>query len=176
MIRLLLALSTVAVAAAASAEDDLTALLEPIRAEHRLPALAGAILEGGRVTAIGATGLARLGGSYIVSLTNAAASLPAVLLVGSSRSSSVLGSLPLSLTTIGAGPGCMLYASSEFLFPTVTDTGGGASVTLTVPSCPVLEDASLYHTWLAVDPGAPLNPLGLTSSNGLEARIGPPTP
>lgn len=53
-------------AATARAEDvpaveDLTLLLEPLRKKHRLPALAGAIVAGGRLTAIGAVGHRRFG-------------------------------------------------------------------------------------------------------------------
>ncbi|HKE00868.1 MAG TPA: serine hydrolase domain-containing protein [Planctomycetota bacterium] len=43
------------------AERDLAELLEPIRAKHDLPALAAALVEGDTVTAIGATGVRRVG-------------------------------------------------------------------------------------------------------------------
>ncbi|MHC4408172.1 MAG: serine hydrolase domain-containing protein [Planctomycetota bacterium] len=42
-------------------EEDLSAVLEPIRKKHHVPALGGAILRGDRVTAIGATGFRKLG-------------------------------------------------------------------------------------------------------------------
>lgn len=58
----LVALLWLARAAAADATpEDLSALLEPIRAQQGVPALAGAILEGGRVTGLGATGVRRRG-------------------------------------------------------------------------------------------------------------------
>ncbi len=47
--------------APASPPENLEALLEPIRAKHGLPALAGAILRGDRIVAIGATGVRRQG-------------------------------------------------------------------------------------------------------------------
>lgn len=52
-----LLLAALLLAAASAAADDLAALLEPIRAKHGLPALAGAVLVGDRVTHIGATGV-----------------------------------------------------------------------------------------------------------------------
>jgi len=45
----------------AAAPQDLSTLLEPILAKHKLPALAGAIIAEGRVTAIGAVGNRRYG-------------------------------------------------------------------------------------------------------------------
>lgn len=47
--------------AAAVLPNDLAALLEPIRAKFNLPALAAAVIEGDRVSAIGATGVRRFG-------------------------------------------------------------------------------------------------------------------
>lgn len=41
--------------------EDLGARLEPIRARHRLPALAGAVMEGDRLVAIGAVGVRKTG-------------------------------------------------------------------------------------------------------------------
>ena len=42
-------------------EQDLSAVLEPIRKMHGVPALGGAIVRGDKVTAIGATGFRKLG-------------------------------------------------------------------------------------------------------------------
>src|SRR5262245_19045053 len=47
--------------APSSSPESLDALLEPIRTKHGLPALAGAIVRGDRVVAIGATGVRRQG-------------------------------------------------------------------------------------------------------------------
>ncbi|MCZ6785211.1 MAG: serine hydrolase [Proteobacteria bacterium] len=47
---------------------DLSAALEPIRVEHRLPALAGLVLQKGEVIALGATGVRRRGSRTPVSV------------------------------------------------------------------------------------------------------------
>jgi CubicO group peptidase (beta-lactamase class C family) len=49
-------------------ERSLDAILEPIRAKHGLPALAGAIVRGGEVVAIGAVGVRRAGGEEKVTV------------------------------------------------------------------------------------------------------------
>lgn len=41
---------------------DLSAALEPVRAKHKLPALAGAAIRGGKVVALGVTGVRKAGG------------------------------------------------------------------------------------------------------------------
>jgi CubicO group peptidase (beta-lactamase class C family) len=46
-------------AGSAGAPRDIASLLEPVRAAHDVPALAGAIVSGGRTTALGATGRRR---------------------------------------------------------------------------------------------------------------------
>ncbi|GMU24691.1 MAG: hypothetical protein AMXMBFR13_47640 [Phycisphaerae bacterium] len=48
--------------------EDLSAWLEPIRARHRLPALAGAVMEGDRLVAIGAVGVRKVGSSEPVTI------------------------------------------------------------------------------------------------------------
>lgn len=50
--------------------DELAAILEQIRAQHNLPALAGAIILKGRVTAIGAVGVRRTGGEECVTVND----------------------------------------------------------------------------------------------------------
>ncbi|MHC4955207.1 MAG: serine hydrolase domain-containing protein [Planctomycetota bacterium] len=44
-----------------AAEEDLAAVLEPIRKKHSLPAFGGAVVRGDKVTAIGATGVRKIG-------------------------------------------------------------------------------------------------------------------
>lgn len=46
--------------------ESLTALLEPIRSKHKLPALAAAVIKDGKVVALGATGVRRAGGEEAV--------------------------------------------------------------------------------------------------------------
>jgi CubicO group peptidase (beta-lactamase class C family) len=49
------------IAATSAPPEDLAALLEPIRDRHHLPALAAAVLRGGRLAGLGATGVRRNG-------------------------------------------------------------------------------------------------------------------
>lgn len=63
----LIALVACVFAGTAQAED-VSALLEPIRKKHQLPALAAAVMKDGKLVAIGATGLRRLGGRENVTL------------------------------------------------------------------------------------------------------------
>ena len=62
----------VPLAAAASAAETapaaLDGLLEPIRAEHELPALAAAVVRGGRTVAVGAVGVRRVGSNERVTV------------------------------------------------------------------------------------------------------------
>ena len=73
---------------------------------------------------------------------------------------------------MGAGPGCLLYASGEVAVPVATDPLGNAAIPATVPNDLSLVGQVLYHNWLLIDPGAPNNPIGLTASNGAAATIG----
>jgi CubicO group peptidase (beta-lactamase class C family) len=52
----------------AAEEQDLAAVLEPIRKKHGVPALGGLILRGDKVTAIGATGVRKLGSKKSVTV------------------------------------------------------------------------------------------------------------
>lgn len=58
---LVLLLPLVLLSPAWAGEQDLAAVLEPIRKKHGVPALGGAIVRGDKVTAIGATGFRKLG-------------------------------------------------------------------------------------------------------------------
>lgn len=52
------------------AAEDLAALLEPIRQEREIPALAAAVVRGGKLAAIGAVGVRRVGGAEPVAITD----------------------------------------------------------------------------------------------------------
>ena len=58
-LHLLAAISALAASALAAEPRDISAELEPLRAKYKLPACASAVVENGRITAIGATGLRR---------------------------------------------------------------------------------------------------------------------
>jgi len=51
-------------------EEDLSAALEPIRKKHGVPALGGAILRGDKLTAIGVTGVRKLGSNKKVTVND----------------------------------------------------------------------------------------------------------
>ena len=59
MLRRLLPLFALAASALGAEPRDISAALEPIRAKYKLPACASAVIEDGRIVAIGATGLRR---------------------------------------------------------------------------------------------------------------------
>ena len=122
--------------------------------------------------AISSTGTPRLGQSYRINLANGASSGLATLTIGGSNESVGGAPLPFPLQVIGAGPGCMLYTSMELTVPATTDPGGRAGVTIPLPVNSLLLGGSIYHTWLAIDPGAPQNPLSIVTTQGLEAVPG----
>ena len=59
MLHRLAAIFALAASALAAEPRDISAELEPLRAKYKLPACASAVVENGRITAIGATGLRR---------------------------------------------------------------------------------------------------------------------
>jgi hypothetical protein len=86
-----------------------------------------------------------------------------------------LGSIPLpfDLTPHGA-PGCALYVDWLLLSAHLTDAESGwplgrAEARFDLPLDQNLLGARLYSQWLFIDPGQ--NPLGLTTTNGIEARL-----
>jgi hypothetical protein len=125
--------------------------------------------------AIGWSGLPELGATYTISLQRGAASSPAVLLLGLSNTAWGALPLPFPLSVIGGGPSCFIQASGEAQIVLPTNATGQASIQITVPSVYTLVSVPFYHSWLTIDPAAPANPLGITSSDGAVARFGNPT-
>ena len=70
MIAALLTLVQLPVAGQEAAVLDLGPVLEPIRAQHELPALAGAVVHGGRVVALGAVGVRAAGEQAAVTVND----------------------------------------------------------------------------------------------------------
>ncbi|MBK8978178.1 MAG: hypothetical protein IPM29_19915 [Planctomycetes bacterium] len=79
------------------------------------------------------------------------------------------GVLPFSLGGIGA-PGCSLLVGTDAVEGSVTNGGGVASRSDSIPNLPALVGAKLFHPWLVVDPGA--GNLGMVPSDALETTIG----
>ena len=123
----------------------------------------------GRRPSIRATGRAALGASFEVRLSGALPSSSAFLLLGFSNSNANGLPLPFDLGLIGA-PGCTQYVSLDIGIAYATDATGRARAPLPVPSDPALAGNSIYLQWIDLDLFA--NALRLTTSGGLEARIG----
>ena len=79
-------------------------------------------------------------------------------------------SLPLDLQTVGAGAGCLLHTSTEWILPVPTNLVGGATVIVPVPNLSILAGGTIYHSWLIADAGA--NFAGVTTTSGLRVDFG----
>ena len=81
--------------------------------------------------------------------------------------------LPFVLGSIGA-PGCTLYTSIDVSIPAsiqpLSPTRGLARVTLRLPGAAMFAATMFHSQWILLDPA--VNPLGLTFSNGVSARLG----
>lgn len=113
-----------------------------------------------------------VGSSYEVHLRDGPAAQPAFLVLAQSRTRWGGAALPFPLFSIGAGPGCYLFTSTDWFFGVATSPAGEAVVPIAVPDLPLLIGGMAYHTWLVVDPGAPNNPAGLVATNALEVVFG----
>lgn len=105
---------------------------------------------------------------FDVGLTDAPASGAAVLLGGASNASFAGIPLPLDLGPFGA-TGCSLYTSILYTGGAVADPSGAALVPLGIPYDPIFHGVSVFFQWLM--PDAQANPLGLITSDGLEAVL-----
>ncbi|MBL8733782.1 MAG: S8 family serine peptidase [Planctomycetes bacterium] len=121
---------------------------------------------GGKTPALANSGVPTLGGSYSVTLADALSSTIALLISGTSDTSS--GGLPLPAPLPNA-PGCSLLASTDLLDLVITSGTGTASRPFAVPNSIGLMGAELFHQWAVLD-GA--NALGIVVSNAGRARLG----
>ncbi len=124
---------------------------------------------GNAVPQIGSNGVAEISRSFDVTLDQAAPSHPAVMILGISNQSWLGGSLPFSLTGIGA-PGCSLLVSTEDTVGATTNAVGQANVPLAVPNVAALVGLMLHHQWFVLDNGA--NAIGIAVSAGAISTIG----
>ncbi|MGA1608985.1 MAG: hypothetical protein ACO4CT_18505, partial [Planctomycetota bacterium] len=110
------------------------------------------------------------GETFVLELTNLPNTLAAVSFGFTGFSRETIGGipLPLDLSVVGM-PGCLLLTSSEQAV-TLPNLGGRATMSLSIPSDPVLLGSSLYFQGAALDRIA--NPQGIIVTNGVEARIG----
>lgn len=124
------------------------------------------------VPTISATGTPRIGGNWSVDLASAAPSAAATLLTGLSAADWHGVPLPISLQTIGAGPGCALWTSSVATALVSTSAAGTGSVPFSLPAQIEFATERIYHQWVVLDPSAPLNPLGVVTTQGAASVIG----
>jgi hypothetical protein len=128
----------------------------------------GGTTSGGNVLSIGHVGDPWMGASVDITLTGANPSSQAELLLGWSDSQYGNFSLPLDLGFIGA-PGNTLYTSLDYRFPTVTNAGGTAAKTFTVPTSAAFDGRNFYMQWHVIDPLA--NPRGSVLSDYLHGVV-----
>jgi hypothetical protein len=111
--------------------------------------------------------LPRLGTNLFVVVDNLPYNL-ALMITGTSNTTSTLGPLPVDLGVIGM-PNCMLRVSLDF---TTALLGGGTSASwlLAIPSSPGLLGLQLHQQAFVFDP--PLNPFGGALSDAATMQIG----
>ncbi|MCB9882980.1 MAG: LamG domain-containing protein [Planctomycetes bacterium] len=116
---------------------------------------------GGRVPAIGTTGLPVIGTTSSVDLVNGCPGCPAALLLGVSR-------IDLAL-----GFGCTLYPlPSGITLNTVVSGTGTASIPATIPMDRFLIGANMFAQWVVLDPNGAFGPNVASASDGLQMTVG----
>jgi hypothetical protein len=123
----------------------------------------------GAIPVLGSIGAPEVGKSFNVTLSQAAKSAAAPLILGSSRTKWLSLNLPFDLTPFG-GTGCSLQASLDVLLPAVSDANGAASLPLGIPNDKALISLGFFNQFMILD--QPANALGLVFSNGGDGRIG----
>jgi hypothetical protein len=115
------------------------------------------------------TGVPELGKSFDLNLGLAAKNSAVLLFLGGSNTQYGALPLPLDLTGVGAA-GCTLYTSLDILYPTLSDGLGNATVSIAVPSDPLLENGVFYSQALILD--AQANQFGLVLTRAGTSKIG----
>ncbi len=118
------------------------------------------------VPALGHTGAPVLGTSYDLTLSNALASTPALMMTG--LSDSTYNSTPLPYALPNAA-GCALLAAPMSTTFTFTSANGTATHSMTVPNSPSYIGLDLFHQWAVLDPA---NGLGIVVSDAGKAHVG----
>jgi hypothetical protein len=120
---------------------------------------------------LAATGCPDLGRQLTLALQVHAANVARVFFAAGVSDTTGFGlPLPIDLTALGA-PGCSIYTSTDLLLGPVNNTGGGASLVLTVPNDPSLVGRALH--WQGLQAGPPIvTPLPVATSNTLRTTFG----
>ena len=106
--------------------------------------------------------------NFTLALTDGRPSAPAVLVIGTSRTTYLGAPLPIDLGFLQM-PTCSLYTDVLATLSLTLDVGGGARVTLPVPSAQVFRGTRLDAQWFHLDSTA--NALGLAASDGAEGIV-----
>lgn len=129
-----------------------------------------ALPNGGSQPVLNGSPAPHLGASTTFTVTQVAPNTIAFFGLGTSNTTSPLGSLPFPLDGIGAS-GCKLLIDPNVLQSLIfADPAGQASYTLSIPSDPIFTGLRVFAQCFAAAPGA--NPAGLTASPGLNLLIG----
>jgi len=115
---------------------------------------------------LGNVGLPILGGSYDVTLDDAAPSTAAFMLVGLSDQSFQGTALP---APIPGAPGCDVQASPHSTQLIFTSAAGTASTNLGVPNTLSFVGLELFHQWAVLDA---VNAIGIVVSDAGKATVG----
>jgi hypothetical protein len=118
---------------------------------------------------IGGDGRPDIGTQVRLDVTLGQPGAPALLYLGSSRTSWNGFPLPLNLAVIGA-PGCLVLTDPLLGVPLTLNAQGAVSVHVSIPSDPALIGQAFYNQFWLFDPTA--NALGLTTSGAVQALIG----
>lgn len=147
-----------------------TALVSQVRTSPPGVSRFGTACGGAVPTRLSLSQTLRPGGASTLTITGMPVAAAAFLMTGWDRQMWGSIRLPLPLTPIG-WTGCDLLVSPDATVP--FPTGGGVLVApLQLPPQPALVGLDLYFQTAIATPGA--NPAGMSTSQGLAARIGPP--
>src|SRR5262249_37140894 len=107
--------------------------------------------------------------AFTLTVANSAGGALALLLLGVSDVTSLLGPLPVDLSPLGL-PGCQLLTSADVTQAGLAGVDGRTPFALPIPNLPPLLGARLIAQGFAAEPAA--NAAGLTGSRGLTLRVG----
>ncbi len=124
---------------------------------------------GGAPPVAGTLGEPILDTPFTLTLRQALANAPAVVIVGISKTQGFGTTLPWDLTPVGA-PGCSLLISGEILVPVKVDAGGGFDLPFILPNDNTAIGLTVYSQFAVQDQSA--NLLGWAFSNALGLTVG----
>lgn len=114
-----------------------------------------------------------IGAVYSVDLHDAAPNCIALRIDGTSELEEGGVSLPIDLTAIGAGQGCLLqHSSAQMIVAGVTNAAGGATSSVLIPNNPALIGFGLYHSYAVFGDLAPGASFPVVMSPSLAVLVG----